>query len=588
MGVNKDGSSFGVIADTHYPLEFQMSDSKITIRNVGQFATTSDGLEDTTPPVKEPFSVVIFEEKTPQELIKKLAFLTGKIAMPPKWSLGYHQCRWSYYPDVQALEIAEKFRKLKIPCDVIWFDIHYMDGYRVFTFDKKLFPNPKKLNNTLHELGIHTVWMIDPGIKKDEGYFVYDQCIEKDLAVKLKKDSDEYFIGNVWPGPCVFPDFTLETTRKWWASLYKDFMDTGIDGVWNDMNEPAVLNTQNRTMNVDAYHRGLGGGDHYRFHNVYGMLMIKASREGIMQHNPSKRPFLLSRSNFLGGQRYAATWTGDNTSSWEHLKLSISMVVNLSLSGQPFSGPDIGGFAHNADATMFARWMGFGTLLPFARGHTHNDTLPHEPWSFGKECENTCRTAIERRYKLLPYIYTLFYLASTEGSLVAGPTFFIDPRDQALRTEDNSFLLGENLLVIVNTNPEGDLEVNPAIQTRSDWHTFLLDKECDNPDLPLMMIREGSIIPTYRNVIQSTTEIEDQMDIVLYVSFDKNGKAKGILYDDDGDGYSYQDNNFCLLNFEADETRKSLTIHQKGERKFSWNIKTKVLNREIELTTVVK
>jgi len=582
MGVNKDGTSFGVIADTHYPLEFRMSDSKITIRNGPQFATTAFAHEDSTF-VKEPFSVVIFEEKSPQELIKKLAYLTGKIPMPPKWSLGYHQCRWSYYPDVQALEICEKFRERKIPCDVIWFDIHYMDGYRVFTFDKKLFPNPKRLNSTLKELGFHSVWMIDPGVKKDEGYFVYDQCVEKDLAVKLKKDSEENYIGNVWPGPCVFPDFTMETTRKWWASLYKDFMDNGVDGVWNDMNEPAVLNTANRTMDVEAYHRGFGGGDHHRFHNVYGMLMIKASRDGIMQHSPNKRPFLLSRSSFLGGQKYAATWTGDNISDWEHLKLSIPMVLNLSLSGQAFSGPDIGGFANNADATMFARWMGFGTLLPFARGHTHVDTGPHEPWSFGSECEVISRIAIERRYKLLPYIYTLFYLASTEGSVVAAPTFFLDPRDQHLRTEDNSFLLGENLLVIANTKPEGDLEVNPAIASRTDWHSFPID-EFSDPNLPLLKIREGSIIPTYKEAVQNTMQLRDDMEILLYISMDSNGKAKGVLYDDEGDGYDYQDNNYCFLTFEADENKKTITIHQRGERKCNWKITPKVINREIELT----
>jgi len=325
-----------------------------------------------------------------------------------------------------------------------------MADYRIFTFDCETFPEPEQLNEDLHKIGFRSVWMIDPGVKLESDYFVCQQMVDKDLAVKNK--SGENYIGSVWPGPCVFPDFTLKTTCEWWSDLYKDFLATGIDGVWNDMNEPSVFDSLTKTMPVDNIHRGYGGGDHAQFHNVYGMLMVKATKEGILKARPDKRPFVLSRANYIGGQRYAATWTGDNQSDWVHLHMSISMILNLGLSGQPFSGPDIGGFSGNATGKLFGRWMGIGALLPFSRGHTCNGTNAHEPWSFGVETEDICRVAMSRRYILLPYIYSLFYTAHKTGLPVARPLFFIDPIDPELRAEDRAFLLGDNLLVVADVS----------------------------------------------------------------------------------------------------------------------------------------
>ncbi|KAK6129904.1 hypothetical protein DH2020_036298 [Rehmannia glutinosa] len=233
--------------------------------------------------------------------------------------------------------------------------------------------------------------------QKEEGYFVYDSGSEKDIWI-LTADGKP-FVGDVWPGPCVFPDFTQSSARSWWANLVKDFIANGVDGIWNDMNEPAVF-------------------------KVYGMLMARSTYEGMKLANGQKRPFVLARAGFVGSQRYAATWTGDNISTWEHLHMSISMVVQLGLSGQPFSGPDIGGFAGNATPKLFGRWMGLGAMFPFCRGHSETDTIDHEPWSFGEECEEVCRLALRRRYRLLSHLYTLFYMAHTRGIPVATPTFF--------------------------------------------------------------------------------------------------------------------------------------------------------------------
>lgn len=588
MGVCKDGTAFGVIADITFPLRFSMTDTNLRIENWGSFEQF-DWRDVNNDNISNPFSVTIFEGKSPLAVVKHLAKLIGCIQLPPKWSIGYHQCRWSYYPDTEALRVAKTFREKKIPCDVIWFDIHYMDGYRIFTFDEKTFPNPRKLNDELHELGFHTVWMIDPGIKQEVGYSVYDECVGKNLAILASKDSTEPALGTVWPGPCVFPDFTLKETDEWWQSLYLKYMtENAIDGVWNDMNEPAAFNSLNRTLNLSSYHRGMGGGAHPKFHNIFGVLMVKSSREGILKANPTKRPFVLSRSSFLGGQRYAATWTGDNSSDWTHLKLSISMICNLGISGQPFSGPDIGGFFGDANAALFSRWIGFGAFLPFSRGHTHERSIAHEPWSFGEKTEHISRVSLLRRYMLLPYYYTLFYKASTSGAPIVRPAFFIDPTNPDLRKEDNAFLVGSKLLVLVNTSETGPMVINPAIQANKQWHALPLDEHLDD-DLPLLRIKEGSIIPTQEGR-QFVTETPEDAQFKLFVCLDVNGRAKGTLYEDAGDGFAYQSGAYCLINFVAQQNDATitLTVSQSGSLPAKFKFDLVVVNRSETLTPVIE
>jgi len=354
----------------------------------------------------------------------------------------------------------------------------------------------------------------------------------------------------------LFPDFTMDKTREWWGGLYKDFMASGIDGIWNDMNEPSVFDTTTKTMPENCVHRGYGGGVHSRFHNVYGMLMVKASREGILKANPHKRPFILSRSNYLGGQRYAATWTGDNHSKWNHLHMSIPMVLNLGLSGQPFSGPDIGGFSGNASPQLFQRWMGFGALLPFARGHTHHDSKDHEPWSFGPEAEQIFRVAITRRYILMPYFYTLFFISSRIGHPVVQPLFFVDPTDPKLRSEDRAFMLGECILVVTNVNPEKSASpVN--IPTNVKWYPLTLDN-FTHEDLPDLKVRGGSIFVT-----QSPVETTDQNPeyLTLVVALDENYTANGIHYDDAGDGFEFEDGKFLMTEYEAQLIGDTFTLN---------------------------
>ncbi len=530
LALRPDGTAFGVLADTPQRCRIDLTDG---IRFQVQ------GPE---------FPVYVIEGDTPQDVVRTLGRLTGTMPLPPLWSLGYHQCRYSYTPDDRVREIADEFRARDLPCDVIWLDIDYMDGYRCFTFHPYDFPEPEALTDELHAEGYKVISIIDPGIKVERGYPVYESGTARDAWVKTRDGRD--YVGHVWPGACVFPDFTRADTRAWWGDLYAPFLALGIDGVWNDMNEPAVFNVDSKTMPLDNRHRAdpeLGGpAPHARYHNVYGMLMARATWEGCLKARPDKRPFVLSRANYLGGQRWAACWTGDNTADWSHVDMSISQVLNLGLSGQPLSGPDIGGFVGPGDGRQFARWMGFGALLPFARGHTGKGNVDKEPWSWGPAVEETCRLALKRRYRLLPHIYTLMREAAETGLPPARPLFFADPVDPSLRAADDAFLLGDGLLVECNVTPG---RAPTPVLPDGDWRAFsLVDGDGADLDLPILRLGEGHVLPV-GPVVQHSGEPLDELE--LLVNLDADGRAEGLLYEDAGDGYGYRDGAYRLTRYVA-------------------------------------
>jgi alpha-glucosidase len=320
------------------------------------------------------------------------------------------------------------------------------------------------------------------------------------------------------------------------------------------------------TMPADNWHLGGGGlpkGSHLQYHNVYGMLVTRAIREGLLKARPDKRPFVLTRSSFLGGQRYAAMWTGDNASSWQHLRMSVPMALNLGLSGQPFNGADIGGFWGNATPELFAHWISVGVLFPFARAHTAEGTVAHEPWAFGSEVEAVSRVALERRYRLLPYLYTLFREASTNGMPVMRPLFFADPSDPDLRSEDQSFLLGADLLVVPKWAE------NPRLP-KGIWRSVSLvgEDSINDPYQPNVLMRGGSIIPLGR-VIQHTGQ-ESLEPLTLLVCLDEGGRAEGRLYEDVGDGYDFQQGEFLLTTYFANKKGDSVVVtiaHEEGGMK---------------------
>ncbi len=549
LAVRRDGSAYGVICETtHW--------CRIDLRRGIWFACRGH-----SP------GVTVIERGSAIEVLEALAQLTGRMPMPPLWALGYQQCRWSYEPDRRVREIAAGFRDRGIPCDVIWLDIDYMDGFRCFTFDHAKFPDPAGLNEHLRSRGFHSVWMIDPGIKVDPGYFVYQQGATAGGAgaaappgfVQTATGAEHH--GSVWPGPCAFPDFTRAPVRAWWAGLYADFMARGVDGVWNDMNEPAIFDGPAKSMPVTCRHHAddsLGGpGDHGRYHNIYGMQMVRATREGMEAARPGERVFVLTRSNFLGGQRYAATWTGDNRSNWDHLRWAIPMALNLSLSGQPFVGPDIGGFVGEATPELFARFMGIGALLPFARGHSIKDSKDHEPWSFGPECERTCRLALQRRYRLMPYLYTFFERAARAGDPIVRPVWTAEPSNVLLRSIDDAFLLGPDLLVVASVEQE---RVVAGASPLRGW------RECEivdalpgghgigsrvaAADLPRLFVRPGAVIPLAPLGANHTGEL-DWSRLTLLASCDASGEAFGEVYHDDGHSLEFARGGCERLAFHA-------------------------------------
>jgi alpha-glucosidase len=545
LAVRADGTAYGVLADTP---------ERVLIDLTGGILFVAAG---------PAFPVIVIDGDSPQTVLRRLASLVGTIDLPPLWALGWHQCRYSYTPDSHVLSVAEGFRSRDIPCDVIWLDIDYMDGYRSFTFHPRDFADPRGLTDTLHARGFHSIAIIDPGIRQEPGYFVYDSGDALDAWVRTRDGGP--FVGAVWPGDCVFPDFTRDDVRDWWAGLYGEFLASGLDGVWNDMNEPAVFNVASKTMPLDNVHRAdaeLGGtGTHARYHNVYGMLMARATREGMQRARPARRPFVLTRANHLGGQRYAATWTGDNLATWEHLDASIPMILNLGLSGQPFAGPDVGGFGLAGDGRLYARWMGFGALFPFARGHTGKGNIDKEPWAFGPEVEATCRRALQARMRLLPYLYTLFEETARTGLPVWRPLFFADPADPRLRDVDDAFLIGDDLLVIARTTPDDKTEP-PLPAGRWADVTAAVYGDAPDPDLPRLLLREGAALPL-GPVVMHTGELGGPLTLLVHP--DADGRAAGELYEDAGEGFGYVEGDFLRVRFEV-RNGACETVRLGGER----------------------
>jgi alpha-glucosidase len=304
------------------------------------------------------YTEYVFAGPAMPEILHAYTWLTGRAAPPPLWSLGYHQCRWFHYTQDAVEALGQQHRDNDIPCDALWLDIEYMDGYRVFTWNTELFPDPRGMLERLAEQGFRVITIIDPGVKYEPGYPVFDAGLERDAFCRT--EGGDIYIGQVWPGNTAFPDFVTEEARSWWGELNAAHVGFGLAGIWNDMNEPATGNIEPRQMHFDH-----GRYSHERYRNQYALLMAMGTRSGLLSAMPERRTFILSRSGFAGIQRYAANWLGDNQSRWDHLGLSIAMGAGLGVSGQPFLGADIGGFQGNSNAELFLRWMQYGTLTPF-------------------------------------------------------------------------------------------------------------------------------------------------------------------------------------------------------------------------------
>ena len=359
------------------------------------------------------------------EIVKSYTYLTGRTPLPPLWSLGYQQCRYSYYPDREVLRVAENFSERDLPADTIVLDIHYMDAYKIFTWDKKNFPDPKGLIDQLKKLGFHVVLMCDPGIKIEPGYETYDSGIKEDIF--LKYPDGGLYSGQVWPGWCHFPDFTNPAAREWWATHFKEYVAIGAEGFWNDMNEIATWgNTLPDLIEFDLDGRKTTMREG---RNLFGLMMARSTYEGTKKLM-NKRPFNLTRSGYAGIQRYAAVWTGDNVAYDAHMLAGVRLVNSMGLSGMAFTGYDIGGFVGNTDEKLFARWISIGAFSPFFRGHTMINTRDSEPWSFGEKVEEIARNYMKLRYRLMPYLYSLFFDAAKTGMHISRSLAFYFPFDE--------------------------------------------------------------------------------------------------------------------------------------------------------------
>jgi len=497
------------------------------------------------------YTEYIFAGPDMPDILSGYTWLTGRTALPPIWALGYHQCRWFDYTQDAVEAVGRRHRTDDIPLDAFWLDIEYMDGYRVFTWNTDLFPDAPGMLQRLSDQGIRVITIIDPGVKYEPGYWVFDQGLERDVFCRT--EGGDIYIGQVWPGNTAFPDFVTEEAREWWGELNAAHVQSGLAGIWNDMNEPAT-----GTIAALPMRFGKGQHSHERYRNQYALLMAMGTRTGLLKSMPDRRTFILSRSGFAGIQRYAANWMGDNLSRWDHLWVSIAMGSGLGISGQPFVGADIGGFAGHSHAELFLRWMQYGTLTPFCRNHSNMGNVDQYAWAFGTVVEDHVRAAVKLRYRLLPYIYTAFLRASESGEPVQRPMIFDHQYDGSVRDLDNQYLFGRDLLVAPVTEP--------AITARQvylpaghwyDWHTdelvggsrFVI--AATPMDRIPIYARGGAVIPMWPDAPASTDGYyPDVIELHLFVPR-ADGTYTSQLAEDDGLTLAARDGAYYRTTFDV-------------------------------------
>lgn len=505
-------------------------------------------------------------------VVERYTDLTGKPELPPLWALGYHQCKWSYYPDTKVREVTDKFRDLQIPCDAIYLDIDYMDSFKCFTWDKEHFPEFKKMIAELKAEGFKTVVMIDPGIKVDEDYWVFKEAFEKGFFCK-RADGD-LMVGKVWPGDCCFPDFTNPKVRDWWAGLYKEFIaELGIQGVWNDMNEPAVFEVESKTFPGDVRHDYDNHPcSHRKTHNVYGMQMARATYEGLKKYAYPNRPFVITRSAYSGAQRYSSAWTGDNIATWEHLWLANVQCQRMAVSGFSFVGSDIGGFIDQPSMELYVRWVQLGVFHPFCRTHSSGDHGDQEPWSFGETAIPIVRKFIELRYQLLPYLYTTFWQYATKGTPMMRPISFVAQHDKETVNRSHEVLVGDNILVCPILQP--GVQGRYMYLIEGEWYNFWTNELVEGGkefwvDVTLeefpIFIKAGAVVP-FNPVMQYVGEKEVE-ELTLNVYY-KNGEQHSVFYEDKGEGYDYKHGDCMVKNYITSGNDKQFILEQEKNGKF--------------------
>ncbi|HEX8088489.1 MAG TPA: TIM-barrel domain-containing protein [Blastocatellia bacterium] len=584
IGLEK-GRAYGIFFDNSYRTRFDFGAS-----SQAHVSFAADGGQ---------MNYYFFWGPSIKKVVSRYSDLTGHIQLPPMWALGNQQSRWSYYPQSVAEDIVHNYRERDLPLDVLYLDIDYMSGYRVFTWDTSRFPNPAEFTDRLRRQGVKVVTIVDPGVKyqptessaaqnadrpelaaQDKSYYVYNQGLEKNFF--LKRKDGKLYVGRVWPGESVFTDYSMEGARKWWGDLHRGLIGQGVAGIWTDMNEPAdfVDQTGKAQMDVVSYDEG-EYSTHAKNRNVFALLMARATYEGLERLEPDKRPYVITRAGYAGYQRYTTMWTGDNTSTWDALALSIPMFQSLGLSGVPFVGTDVGGFIGRADAELLTRWYQVGFLTPMCRNHKDANGYDQEPWRFGKYYEDIIRKYLKLRYRLLPFLYTNLEEARRTGVPLFRPLLLNYQDDYNTLTIDDQFMIGADLLVAPVVRP--GLVTRRVYLPAGAWFDYWTGKKIDGGSVieaaaPLdtvpMYVRAGSVIPMGPEMNYVGEKRFDPVTFAIYP--DEKGHAATTLYEDDGTSPAYKQGVFRRTDVSVSKAGGSFQVNV-GAPSGSYNPGTRAL-----------
>jgi alpha-glucosidase len=595
----QDGAAYGIFFDNSYRSYFDFGRSSQQRAWFG-----AEGGE---------LNYYFFYGPSLKKILRRYADLTGHMPLPPLWALGNQQSRWSYYPDAMAEEVVREYRKRDLPLDVLHLDIDYMQDYRVFTWDRNRFPNPKGLSEKLARQGVKLVTIVDPGVKyqpvaksaavitsitpelepQDQRYYVYEQGLQKNYF--QKRENGDLFVPKVWPGDSAFVDFTLSQAREWWGSLHRAYTDNGVAGIWNDMNEPAdfVDQTGKNQLNVVSYDEGQKT-THAKNRNVFALLMARATYEGLERLQPDRRPYVITRAAYAGIQRYSTMWTGDTNSTWEALALNIPMFTSLGLSGEPFVGSDVGGFIGRGNGELLTRAYQISFLAPFCRNHKVIDGYDQEPWRFGKYYEDIIRRYLTLRYQLLPFLYTTLEEAHRTGVPLFRPLLLNYQDDSNTYNLDDQFMIGNDLLVAPVVKP--DVTRRLVYLPQGTWYDYWTSKKYDggtmiSVEAPLetvpMFVRGGAILPSGPPLNYTGEKPQDPITFNIYP--DEAGAASGTLYEDDGLTPAYKQDGFRRTTVNVKRAGAGYVVsisapvgsYRPPARKFSFVVRAAGRNRTL-------
>jgi alpha-glucosidase len=588
----QNGSAYGIFFDNSYRSYFDFAKSSQQRMWFG-----AEGGE---------LNYYFFYGPSLKKVLNRYADLTGHMPLPPLWALGNQQSRWSYYPERMVAEVVNEYRRRDLPLDVVYLDIDYMQGYRVFTWDRERFPQPKALSEKLGQQGVKLVTIVDPGVKyqpvaksagqitsttpelepQQQRYYVFDEGLEKNFFQRRR--NGELFVPRVWPGESTFVDFTLPAAREWWGSLHRAYTDNGVAGIWNDMNEPSDFVDQTGKNQLDVVSNDEGEkSTHAKNRNVFALLMARATYEGLERLRPNQRPYVITRAGFAGIQRYSTMWTGDTNSTWEALALNVPMFTTLGLSGEPFVGSDVGGFMGRGNGELLVRAYEVSFLAPFCRNHKVIDGYDQEPWRFGKYYEDIIRKYLKLRYQLLPFLYTTLEEAHRTGTPLFRPLLLNYQDDSNTYNLDDEFMIGSDLLVAPIVKP--DVTRRLVYLPKGLWYDYWTNKKYEggtmiSVDAPLetvpMFVRGGAIIPTGPELKYVGEKPFDPIAFNIYP--DAEGAAATTLYEDDGISPAYKNGEVRRTSVTVRRVAGGYTLnvaapqgsYSPGARKFSFLLKT--------------